>query len=299
MHITIQEGRSLPELKKCTTCCKHFHCPFCSSNLFHPTKLSKVRTHLESHFNRAVLHEGYTIHRCGLDCRQRWHYHCIHCQSMLSRKLDFIKHLSVCKKRPLKIAPTIPAPNAPTILASAAPTIPAPAAPTIPAPAAPTIPAPAAPTIPAPAAPTIPAPTTLTVPTTSSAQMQMVAVEASGLQFVVIPQSLSSPWSNASELSSICTAALPNPSTFPTPVEHSSAAISTPIPGPKRRRKHNEDATVKREEGTEAKRAPQRRQNTESVRFGLVVADMLSKVPTEKQNDVKLKIFKLLSESSM
>ncbi|KAJ7989980.1 hypothetical protein DPEC_G00310110 [Dallia pectoralis] len=63
MHITIQKGRSLPELERCTTCCNVFHCPFCSSTLFHSTKLSKVRTHLESHFSRAVLHEGYTIHR--------------------------------------------------------------------------------------------------------------------------------------------------------------------------------------------------------------------------------------------
>ncbi|KAG7274042.1 hypothetical protein CRUP_030764 [Coryphaenoides rupestris] len=58
MHITIQEGRCLPELKKCTTCCKDFHCPFCSAAVFHPAKWSKIRSHLESHFNRAVLHEG-------------------------------------------------------------------------------------------------------------------------------------------------------------------------------------------------------------------------------------------------
>ncbi|XP_044041387.1 zinc finger protein 37-like isoform X2 [Siniperca chuatsi] len=107
MHVTIQEGSSLPELKRCTTCCKDYHCPFCSSTLFHPTKLSKVRTHLESHFNRAVLHEGYTIHRCGLDCRPQWHYHCIHCQSMLSRKPDFIKHLSLCKEKHPAITPSI------------------------------------------------------------------------------------------------------------------------------------------------------------------------------------------------
>ncbi|XP_030224020.1 uncharacterized protein LOC115552249 isoform X2 [Gadus morhua] len=269
MNVSIQEGRSLPELEKCTTCCNHFHCPFCSSNVFKPTKLSKVRTHLESHFNRAVLHEGYTIHRCGLECRQRLHYHCVHCQSMLSRKLDFSKHLSVCKKRPFKIATTIPAPTASTILANPDQTTPA----------------------------QTPAP--LPAPTTSNAQLQMVAVEASGLQLVMIPQALSSSWSNASELSSICTTALQNPSSFPTPVEHSSAVIPYPIPGPKKRRKHNEDDLVKRDWGTAAKRAPQRRQNTESERFGLVVADMLEKVPLEKQNDVKLKIFKLLSESSM
>ncbi|CAM4720403.1 unnamed protein product [Leuciscus chuanchicus] len=42
-----------------------------TSAVFQSTKLSKVRTHLESHFNRAVLHEGYTIHRCGSLCHNQ------------------------------------------------------------------------------------------------------------------------------------------------------------------------------------------------------------------------------------
>ncbi|XDV46877.1 hypothetical protein PO909_016686 [Leuciscus waleckii] len=90
-------------------CCIDYHCPFCSSAVFQSTKLSKVRTHLESHFNRAVLHEGYTIHRCGLHCRPQLHYHCIHCQSMLFRKSDFIKHLSLCKEDHSAITSTLPA----------------------------------------------------------------------------------------------------------------------------------------------------------------------------------------------
>ncbi|CAM4720373.1 unnamed protein product [Leuciscus chuanchicus] len=89
-------------------CCIDYHCPFCSSAVFQSTKLSKVRTHLESHFNRAVLHEGYTIHRCGLHCRPQLHYHCIHCQSMLFRKSDFIKHLSLCKEDHSAITSTLP-----------------------------------------------------------------------------------------------------------------------------------------------------------------------------------------------
>ncbi|XP_028310556.1 uncharacterized protein LOC114468079 isoform X2 [Gouania willdenowi] len=99
MHITIQKGRSIPALNRCTTCCDNYHCPFCCSTLFRPQRLSKVMTHVESHFNRAVLHEGYTIHRCGLNCRPRCHYHCIYCQSTLLRKEDFIKHLSLCNKK--------------------------------------------------------------------------------------------------------------------------------------------------------------------------------------------------------
>ena len=100
-----------------------------------------------NNYSPILLFLGYTIHRCGLDCRQRWHYHCVHCQSMLSRKLDFIKHLSVCKKRPFKIAQTVPALMAPTVLDSTDPTVPA------------------------------PTPASLPVPTTSSAQMQMVCLK--------------------------------------------------------------------------------------------------------------------------
>lgn len=126
MHITIQEGSSLPELERCTTCCTDFHCPFCSSVLFHPTKLCKVRIHLENHFNRAVLHEGYTIHRCGLDCRPQWHYHCIYCHSMLSRKRDFVKHLSLCKEKHPALTLAIKAPKTSTIPTSTTSTSPAP-----------------------------------------------------------------------------------------------------------------------------------------------------------------------------
>ena len=39
--ITIQNGRSLPKLKRRTTCFKDFHCPFCSSTLSHSTKLRR------------------------------------------------------------------------------------------------------------------------------------------------------------------------------------------------------------------------------------------------------------------
>ncbi|KAJ4939271.1 hypothetical protein JOQ06_028727 [Pogonophryne albipinna] len=86
MHITIREGRSLPDLQRCTTCCKDIHCPLCASNVFHPAKLNKVQAHLESHFNRAVLHED---------------------NSTLMRKADFIKHLALCKAKHTAITPFI------------------------------------------------------------------------------------------------------------------------------------------------------------------------------------------------
>ncbi|XP_023135242.1 uncharacterized protein LOC111574730 isoform X2 [Amphiprion ocellaris] len=124
MHITIQRGRSLPQLNRCSTCCDMYHCPFCCSTLFRPQRFSKVRSHLDSHFNRAVVHQGYTIHRCGLKCRPKWHYHCIYCRSMLSRKPDFIKHLFLCNKKHLPPTTTIPGPT--TTIPAPTTTIPAP-----------------------------------------------------------------------------------------------------------------------------------------------------------------------------
>ncbi|TWW61589.1 Gypsy retrotransposon integrase-like protein 1 [Takifugu flavidus] len=101
LHITIQKGGRFPELKRCSTCCTAYHCPFCRPSLFRPTKLSKVRAHLDSHFNRAVFHAEYTIHRCGLKCRPHWHYHCIYCKTMLFRKADFRNHLRICEAKQL------------------------------------------------------------------------------------------------------------------------------------------------------------------------------------------------------
>ncbi|XP_076145003.1 deaminated glutathione amidase isoform X1 [Alosa pseudoharengus] len=98
-HVTIQKGKTLPKYDQCRTCCDQFHCPFCTAEYFKPTRASSVNRHLTLHFNRAVQHEGYTIHRCGLGCRPQLHYHCIYCQSMLLRKEDFDKHLVWCKAK--------------------------------------------------------------------------------------------------------------------------------------------------------------------------------------------------------
>ncbi|KAI4823000.1 hypothetical protein KUCAC02_008515 [Chaenocephalus aceratus] len=164
MHITIREGRSLPDLQRCTTCCKDFHCPLCASNVFHPAKLSKVQAHLESHFNRAVLHEGYTIHRCALNCRPQCHFHCFYCQSTLMRKPDFIKHLALCKAKHTAITAIIPDPATAIIPDPATPIIPDPATAIIPDPATAIIPDPATAIIPDPVTPIIPDPATAIIP---------------------------------------------------------------------------------------------------------------------------------------
>ncbi|XP_048037457.1 uncharacterized protein LOC125262681 [Megalobrama amblycephala] len=95
--ISVQRGCNLPALNRCTSCCSLFHCPFCNSDFFKPSKKSKVQTHLKLHFSRAVVHEDYTIHRCGLGCVSQLHYHCVYCYSIKIRRDNFVAHLKGCK----------------------------------------------------------------------------------------------------------------------------------------------------------------------------------------------------------
>lgn len=60
-HITIQKASELPQLQQCKTCCNNFHCPFCESSVFKPTRQDKVKAHLQSHIKKAVTHEGMNI----------------------------------------------------------------------------------------------------------------------------------------------------------------------------------------------------------------------------------------------
>ncbi|XP_043985652.1 uncharacterized protein LOC122838779 isoform X1 [Gambusia affinis] len=97
LHITVQMGRSLPSVKKCICCpSPQYHCPFCGPGFFKPTKLSKVKIHMDGHFNKAVSYIDYTIHRCGLSCRKRQHFHCLYCTATVLRKRDLKVHLSFC-----------------------------------------------------------------------------------------------------------------------------------------------------------------------------------------------------------
>ncbi|XP_007568504.2 uncharacterized protein LOC103149342 isoform X3 [Poecilia formosa] len=97
LHITVQTGRSLPSMKKCHCCpSPQYHCPFCGPGFFKPTKLSKVKIHMDGHFNKAVSYLDYTIHRCGLGCRKRQHFHCLYCTATVLRKRDLKVHLSFC-----------------------------------------------------------------------------------------------------------------------------------------------------------------------------------------------------------
>ncbi|KAG9261407.1 early growth response protein 1-like [Astyanax mexicanus] len=230
MHITIQEGRAMPKLERCTTCCKKFHCPFCSSSLFNPTKLSKVKTHLESHFSRAVFQKEYTIHRCGLKCRPQLHYHCIHCQSTLSRKADFIKHVSLCKEKDSSV-PHIPAKTNPTTPAPKTTTTPAPNTTTTPAPTTTTTPAPNTTTTPAPTTTTTPAPITTTIPariTTTTPAPKTTTTPAPNTTTTPAPTTTTTPAPNTTTTPAPTTTTTPAPITTTIP-----ARITTTTPAPK------------------------------------------------------------------
>ncbi|XP_065119462.1 uncharacterized protein [Paramisgurnus dabryanus] len=96
---SIQRGREFPTLEKCTSCCSLYHCPFCSTVFYKPSKKSKLQSHLQLHFSRAVIHDDYTIHRCGLSCKTKLHYHCVYCSSIVYRRDNFEAHLKGCKIR--------------------------------------------------------------------------------------------------------------------------------------------------------------------------------------------------------
>nr|XP_023691903.1 uncharacterized protein LOC111856298 isoform X1 [Paramormyrops kingsleyae] len=123
-HPTIQRGQSLPQLSQCSKCCSWFHCPFCTASVFKPTRLGKLKMHLKSHFNKAVLHEGFTIHRCGLDCRPTLHYHCLYCQFTVLRRSDFANHLLLCKVKQHIVPGSEATPLTPKTPASATFTVP-------------------------------------------------------------------------------------------------------------------------------------------------------------------------------
>ncbi len=60
-HVTIQKDKKCPQLERCTKCCKNFHCPFCMASIFKPSRPDKVKLHLKSHCNKAVVHGGINI----------------------------------------------------------------------------------------------------------------------------------------------------------------------------------------------------------------------------------------------
>ncbi|XP_030266263.1 uncharacterized protein LOC115577360 [Sparus aurata] len=85
-HITFEDPRPIQNGTL-------FNCPFCNERQFKPARKSKVEDHLEGHLNRAVVLEGLTIHRCGLGCQEKLHYHCPYCPGVIFKRNDFLTHL--------------------------------------------------------------------------------------------------------------------------------------------------------------------------------------------------------------
>ncbi|XP_077076588.1 uncharacterized protein LOC143729292 [Siphateles boraxobius] len=98
-HISIQKGQTFPQLQRCTKCCNNFHCPFCMTSVFKPSRLDKLKLHMKIHSKKAVVHGDFHFHRCGLGCRPSLHFHCIYCSTTIIRKSDFKNHLLVCKHK--------------------------------------------------------------------------------------------------------------------------------------------------------------------------------------------------------
>ncbi|CAC5393422.1 unnamed protein product [Mytilus coruscus] len=90
--------------ERCTECCagsyKSFHCPFCSTSKFKPTKECKLLSHLESHWkNRLAVGNGKYAVKCNLEqCsnEQTGHYHCSKCDRIMSRKDVAERHFRRC-----------------------------------------------------------------------------------------------------------------------------------------------------------------------------------------------------------
>ncbi|XP_070822150.1 uncharacterized protein [Chaetodon trifascialis] len=100
VHESIQKGFSVPPLQKCHNCCSpsKYHCPFCLPTLFKPTIRSRVLGHLNIHLMKAIYIGEYTIHRCGLQCRRKRHYHCLYCTATVMTKNSFTTHLPFCRR---------------------------------------------------------------------------------------------------------------------------------------------------------------------------------------------------------
>ncbi|XP_066572015.1 succinate-semialdehyde dehydrogenase, mitochondrial isoform X2 [Amia ocellicauda] len=99
LHRTILKVGEEPIIRRCTTCCKLFHCPFCNMNRFKPTTEKHVKKHIDTHFKKAARFEDFVIFTCRLGCREAGHFHCVFCTKTTLRKKTALIHLSICKKR--------------------------------------------------------------------------------------------------------------------------------------------------------------------------------------------------------
>ncbi|XP_028655965.1 sialidase-like [Erpetoichthys calabaricus] len=98
-HISIFKSTDEP---KVVFGAQKYSCPFCCKR----TDYAGICSHLQSHKRTAVIHGGFKIYKCSLNCQGSSHYHCCYCQKTMVRKDQFLWHLSQCGKGP----PVFPVP---------------------------------------------------------------------------------------------------------------------------------------------------------------------------------------------
>ncbi|KAK1904425.1 TRMT1-like protein [Dissostichus eleginoides] len=86
MHLSILCGTAKPAVKRCTTCCKRFHCPLCPK--FKPCAPSRLEKHLEVHLKNGIMFKDMAIYKCHLTCRDVAHFHCPQCAKTILRRGD-------------------------------------------------------------------------------------------------------------------------------------------------------------------------------------------------------------------
>ncbi|KAF3854257.1 hypothetical protein F7725_022312 [Dissostichus mawsoni] len=59
MHLSILCGTAKPAVKRCTTCCKRFHCPLCPK--FKPCAPSRLEKHLEVHLKNGIIYGNLQV----------------------------------------------------------------------------------------------------------------------------------------------------------------------------------------------------------------------------------------------
>ncbi|XP_039624570.1 SH3 domain-containing protein C23A1.17-like [Polypterus senegalus] len=96
-HISIFKSTDEP---KVVFGAQQYSCPFCCKR----TDYAGIISHLQSHKRTAVIHGGFKIYKCSLNCQGSSHYHCCYCQKTVVRKDQFLWHLSQCGKAPAVFA---------------------------------------------------------------------------------------------------------------------------------------------------------------------------------------------------
>ncbi|XP_051786496.1 uncharacterized protein LOC114656169 [Erpetoichthys calabaricus] len=89
---------------------QEYACLFC----YKRTDYADIISHLQSHKRTVVVHGGFKIYKCSLNCQGSGHYHCCYCQKTVVRKDQFLRHLSECGKGPKALSvPTAPVASQP------------------------------------------------------------------------------------------------------------------------------------------------------------------------------------------